>query len=132
MRIIPAAVLALALSLPLATSATAASIIGSWSGRGSMTLIPSGHVEPVSCKISYEIGDEKGKTFLLHAICATTAGTFVQTGRIVQRSASKYAGRFYSDEHTVSGKVTISVRGSRQTVIVSSPKGKGKLNLRKR
>ncbi len=132
MRIIPAAVLSLALSLPLVTSATAASILGSWSGRGSVTLIPSGHVEPVSCRVSYEKGDDRGRTFVLHATCATTAGTFEQTGRVVKLSSSKYTGRLYSGQYDVTGDVTVSVSGSRQTVIVTSSKGKGKFKLRKR
>jgi len=132
MRIIPATMLTLALSLPLVTSASAASILGSWSGRGSVTLIPSGHVEPVSCKVRYEKGDKKGRTILVHATCATTAGSFVSTGRVVKRSSSKYAGRLYSGEYEVLGRVTISVSGSRQTVIVSSPRGKASFKLRKR
>ena len=133
MRIIPTAVLALTLSVPLATSASAAaSIIGSWSGRGSVTLIPSGQVEPVSCRVSYEKGDDRGKTFVLHATCATTAGTFEQDGRVVKHSSSRYTGRLYSDQYSVSGDLVISVRGSRQTVRLSSPKGRGKLNLNKR
>lgn len=132
MRIISATMLTLALSLLLAASASAASILGSWSGRGSVTLIPSGHVEPLSCKVSYVKGDDKGKTFVLHAICATTAGTFVQTGRVVKRSASKYVGRLYSDQYAVAGNVTIILNGSRQTVKLTSERGRGKINLKRR
>ncbi len=131
MRIIPAAVLAMALGMPIATSASAAAnIIGSWSGRGSVTLT-SGQVEPVSCRISYEKGDDKGKTFVLKATCATTAGTFVQSGRVSKRSASSYAGSLYSDQYSVSGKITVSVNGSSQIMQVSSKKGRGRLSLRR-
>ncbi len=131
MRIIPAALLAMALGLPFATSASAAAnILGSWSGRGSVTLT-SGQVEPVSCRIRYEKGDDRGKTFVLSATCATTAGTFVQSGRVSKRSASSYSGSLYSDQYAVSGKVTVSVRGSSQTVRVSSSKGRGSLSLTK-
>lgn len=133
MRIIPATALALALSLPLLTNASAAaSIIGSWKGRGSVTLIPSGHVETVRCKVSYEKGDDRGKTFVLHATCATTAGTFSQTGRVVKLSPSRYTGRLYSGQYKASGLVSISIRGSKQTVIVTSAKAKGKFILTKR
>ncbi len=131
MRIIPAAVLAMALGMPIATSASAAAnIIGSWSGRGSVTLT-SGQVEPVSCRVSYEKGDDKGKTFVLNATCATTAGTFVQSGRVSKRSSSSYSGSLYSDQYSVSGKVSISVKGSSQTIRVSSKKGRGSLSLRR-
>ena len=132
MRIIPAALLAMALGLPIATSVSAAaSIIGSWSGRGSVRLT-SGQVEPVSCRISYEKGDDKGKTFVLSATCATTAGTFVQSGRVSMRSSNKYSGSLYSDQYAVSGKVTVSVSGSNQIVRVSSPKGIGSISLSRR
>jgi hypothetical protein len=132
MRIIPAAVLAIGISVPLAASASAAaSIIGSWSGRGSVTLT-SGQVEPVSCKVSYESGDDRGKTFVLNARCATTAGIFVQSGRVVRRSSNSYSGRLYSEQYSVSGNVSITVSGSRQTISVSSSKGRGRLSLSKR
>ena len=131
MRIIPAAVLAMALGMPIATSASAAAnIIGSWSGRGSVTLT-SGQVEPVSCRISYEKGDDKGRTFVLYATCATTAGTFEQSGRVSKRSSSSYSGSLYSDQYFVSGKVTVSVKGSSQTLRVSSKNGRGSLSLRR-
>lgn len=130
MRIIPAALLAVAFSLPLgATADAAASIVGSWSGRGSVRLKESGQVEPVSCSVRYEVGG--GRTFVLSARCATTAGTFQQSGRVVQNSTNSYSGRLYSDQYAVSGNVSISVSGSRQTVRVSSPKGSGSISLRK-
>ncbi len=131
MRIIPAALLAAALSLPVAATAeAAASILGSWSGRGSVRIKQSGQVEPVSCSIRYEAGT--GRTFVLNATCASTAGTFQQSGRVVQNSGNSYSGRLYSDQYAVSGNVRISVNGSRQTVRVSSPKGSGSISLRKR
>jgi len=130
MRIISAAVLALALGLPTTASlASAASIAGSWSGRGTIRLT-SGQVEPVSCSLRYE--KSSGRTFLIHARCSTTAGVFEQSGRVVQRSSSKYSGRLYSDQYAVSGDLNISLSGSRQTVRVSSPNGSGTLKLRKR
>ncbi len=133
MKFISAAMLALALGMPATASvASAASIIGSWAGRGSVTLIPSGQVEPVSCRVSYEKGDDKGRTFVLRATCATTAGTFVQTGRVVKLSSSKYSGSLYSDQYAVSGKVKISISGSRQTILVSSKTARGVLNLSRR
>ncbi len=133
MRFLPATVLALALGMPtMASVASAQSILGSWSGRGSVTLIPSGQVEPVSCRVSYEKGDDKGRTFVLNANCATTAGTFAQSGRVVKLRSGRYSGSLYSDQYAVSGKVTVSVSGSSQTVSVRSPKGKGLLKLTKR
>ena len=130
MRIFPAATLVLTLGMLTATSATSAeSIIGSWSGRGTVRL-SSGQVEPVSCKVSYEKGDSAGKTFTLDAKCSITAGTFVLYGRISKRSAGNYRGSLFNE--TVSGKIAISVRGNSQTVRVSNSRGTGSLKLRRR
>jgi hypothetical protein len=93
--------------------------------------LTSGQVEPVSCRISYEKGDDKGRTFVLKATCATTAGTFEQSGRVSKRSSSTYSGSLYSDQYSLSGKVTVSVKGSSQTIRVSSKKGRGSLSLRR-
>ncbi len=130
MRIISAAVLALMLGLPMTASlASAASIAGSWSGRGTIRMV-SGQLEPVSCSVRYE--KSTGRTFLLHARCSTTAGVFEQSGRVVQRSSGKYSGRLYSDQYAVSGDLNISLSGSSQVVRISSPKGTGSLRLKKR
>ena len=131
MRIFPAATLALTLGmLTVASAASAASIVGSWSGRGTVRLT-SGQVEPVSCRVSYEKGDSAGKTFTADATCATTAGTFVLYGRISKRAPSIYRGSLFGDQGA-SGKLTISVRGNSQSVSVSSEKGTGSLKLRRR
>ena len=108
MRIISAAVLALVLGLPITTSASAASIVGSWSGRGTVRLT-SGQVEPVSCSVSYE--KSTGRTFVLIARCSTTAGVFEQSGRVVQISSKSFTGRLYSDQYAVSGDLRISLSG---------------------
>jgi uncharacterized protein (DUF2147 family) len=132
MRIFSAATLALTLGmLTAASAAPAASIVGSWSGRGSVRLT-SGQVEPVSCRVRYAKGDSAGKTFTVDATCASTAGTFTLYGRVSKRSASSYRGSLYGEQSTVSGKITISVRGNSQTVSVRNAQGTGSINLRRR
>lgn len=132
MRIVPAAALALTLGLLTATSAaSAASIVGSWSGRGTVRLT-SGQVEPVSCRVRYEKGDSAGKTFVVNATCAATAGTFVLYGRVSKRAASSYRGSLFSEQHTLSGKIAISISGNSQSVRVSGERGTGSVKLRRR
>ena len=127
-----AATLALMLGmLTAASAAQAASIVGSWSGRGTVRLT-SGQVEPVSCKVSYAKGDSAGRTFVLNAKCAATAGTFVLYGRVSKRSAGSYRGTLFNEQSMVSGKITISIRGNAQSVRVNSARGSGSLKLRRR
>lgn len=104
-------------------------IEGSWIGGGSIKL-KSGQIEKVRCRLSFQ--KSSGKTFVMSANCSTTNGTFRQSGRVVQLKGNRYSGRFYSEQYSVSGKVTISVRGRRQTLSVTSAKGSGSITLRKR
>lgn len=104
-------------------------IEGAWSGNGTVRL-KDGTVEPVRCRVSYSDGGGN-KTFVLNANCATTANTFQQDGRVVFIGGSRYSGRLYSTQYDVSGDVTVSVSGGRQTVSVSSPKGSASLTLNK-
>lgn len=116
-------------SLTAVGDANAASIVGAWSGGGTIKLT-SGATEVVRCRIRYS--KDTGKTYGLSAVCATTAGTISQSGRVVKVKGNSYSGRLYSKEYSVSGKVYISVRGSRQTMTVTSPKGSGRLTLNRR
>ena len=132
MRLFPAATLALTLGMMTAASAApAASIIGTWSGRGTVRLT-SGQVEPVSCKVRYEEGDSAGRTFTLDAKCSATAGIFELYGRVSKRSVNIYRGSLYGEQSTVSGKITISLSGNNQSVSVSNSQGTGSIKLRRR
>lgn len=132
MRFITAAAVALFLGVGVASSAAeAASILGNWSGRGTVRL-NTGQVEPVSCRVKYEKGDSAGKTYTLNATCAAAAGTFSIYGRISQRGASSYRGVLFSEQSTMAGNVSITVRGNSQTASVSNDRGTGNVTLRKR
>lgn len=109
--------------------AQAASIDGSWSGNGKVTL-KNGSVEPVRCRIKYEPGG--GRTFVIHANCSHANGIFKQSGRIVQKTPNSYSGRLYSDQFGVSGNISIAVRGNKQTLTAVSANGRASVSLSKR
>lgn len=129
MRIISACVMALAMSA-FATPGHAAEDVlsGAWSGGGTVNL-KKGGAEKLRCRISYE--KSTGRTFLMHASCAHSSGTFKQTGRVVQISGSRFTGSLYSDQYSVSGDIAINVSGGSQRISVKSPKGSGSLSLSK-
>ena len=132
MRFIPATALAFMLGLGVASSAAqAASILGLWSGRGTVRL-NTGQVEPVSCKVNYEKGDSAGKTFTLNATCAAAAGSFSIYGRVSQRGTSSYRGVLFSEQSTMAGKVNITIRGDSQSASVSNDRGIGNVTLKRR
>lgn len=132
MRFFPVATLALLLGLGVFSSAAqAASILGNWSGRGTVRL-NTGQVEPVSCRVKYEKGDSAGRTITLNATCAATAGTFSIYGRVSQRGASSYRGVLFSEQSTMAGRVNITLRGNSQSASVSNDRGTGNVTLRRR
>lgn len=121
MRHVWTVLIALALAaFPGKDTAFAAAIEGSWKGKGTARLT-SGEVEGLLCRIRYE--KSTGKTFVLHITCAHSNGIFEVSGRIVRLGASRYSGHLYSEQHSVSGKVNISVSGNRQTLKATSANG---------
>jgi len=108
--------------------AKAASIVGSWSGGGSVKLM-SGQVEKIRCRIRYEKGS--GRTVVLYVKCAHSNGSFQVSGRIVKLSNSYYSGRLYSEQYGTAGDVDVSVSGNRQTVTAKSSKGTATVILTK-
>lgn len=130
MRYILACMLMLAFtSLSHPGHAAADVLAGSWSGGGTVTLNDGGR-EKVRCRIRYS--KSTGKTYLMDATCSHSNGTINQSGRVVQISGNRFSGRLYSDHYDVSGKITISVNGSKQTLSLSSAKGSGSITLSKR
>lgn len=112
-----------------AGDARADSIVGAWSGGGTVRL-DSGTVERVRCRVSYH--PSTGRTFMVNATCAHAGGTFQQDGRIVQVSSSRYTGRLYNSNYDVSGRVSIHVNGRYQKISVSSSRGSATLTLTRR
>ncbi len=120
--------LSLLVLMGLAPAAHArAAIEGNWSGSG--TVHYEGGADPVRCRLSFSAST--GRTFLLSATCATTSGTFRQDGRVVHVGGNRYTGRMYNPQYQVSGTVTISVTGNRQTVRARGDKGWASLTLRR-
>ncbi len=109
-------------------NANADGLSGVWSGGGAIQLTKGG-VEKVRCRISYS--KSTGRTFLMSVKCAHRNGAFRQTGRVVEKSRNRFTGRMYSDEHSVSGDIVISVKSTTQTLSVKSSKGSGSLSLSK-
>lgn len=130
MRYILACMLVLALgTLSNPAHAAADVLTGAWSGGGTVKLTEGG-VEKVRCRIRYS--KSTGETYVLDATCSHSNGTISQTGRVARVSGSRFTGRLYSDQYDVSGKISVSVNGNKQTLSLSSAKGSGSITLSKR
>lgn len=111
------------------SSATAASLAGTWSGKG--TVKPkNGPREALRCRVTYR--KEGQKVFGVSATCATTSVKIRQTGKLLKVNEQRYVGDFYNPDYDVSGRVRVIVRGSSQTLSFTSARGSGRLTMRKR
>ena len=122
----------LAAAVLLAVSATTASAVkldGVWTGGG-YAQTSSGERERLRCRITYSrLGS---KVYSVVAICATTSTRIRQTGELIMVRPGLYVGDFINREYDIAGRVRVTTRGSRQSVVFSSDSGRGSLNLRKR
>ena len=123
------AVLSLMASLALLVPATAQApdLAGSWSGGGSVSF--GGGRETVRCRAHYT-RTSKG-SYLLSATCATPSGRASQTATLRHVGGSTFQGGFYNSEYNVSGTISVVVRGSGQTVRLSSDAGYASFELRR-
>ena len=127
LRLLALAPLALLVSVE---GAAAGALSGTWSGSG--TAVPNdGAKEKVSCRMSYS--PQGGKLVGVNVKCtSTSAKRIVQAGQLRQIGANTYVGQFASAKHAVSGRVTVTVSGSVQTVRFNSNKGHASVTLKKR
>lgn len=110
-------------------AADAVSLAGTWSGSGYVKP-KSGSREKVRCRVTYRRLSKK--VFGVVAKCASTSNTIRQTGKVLRVNANRYVGDFYNSQFDVSGRIRVTISGSRQTVSFSGKAGSGRVTLRKR
>lgn len=110
-------------------TANAGPIDGTWSGGG-YVQITDGKRERVRCRVTYS--RQTDKVYAVKATCASPSNKIYQTGEVLMVGHNRYVGDFYNNQFDVSGRVRVSVSGSRQTVSFKSASGHGSMNLSKR
>ncbi len=130
-RKVSASLLALTLiGVTLSASPTAAaSLQGSWSGKGYVSP-KEGARESVTCRISYS--QESGNVFGVKATCASPSANIRQTGEVLMVNPNLFVGDFYNPDFDMSGRVRVTLSGSSQTVTFSGDHGSGSIILTKR
>ncbi len=127
-----AAALILAAALlwaPLSARANAASLAGTWSGSGAISLA-SGQKEKARCRAQYSPAGGSG--FAMSATCATQSAKVEQTARLKKVGANSYVGKFYNAEYGVSGSIRVTLNGNRQSVWLSGVAGTASFSLSRR
>ncbi len=112
-----------------ANSADAASLQGSWTGKGYVSP-KEGARESVTCRISYS--QESGTVYGVKATCASPSANIRQTGEVLMVNPNLFVGDFYNPQYDLSGRVRVTISGSSQTVTFSGDHGSGSISLTKR
>ncbi|HJU32688.1 MAG TPA: hypothetical protein VJ740_14585 [Hyphomicrobiaceae bacterium] len=115
---------ALMFAVPQA-AAQPASLEGSWSGGG-VVIFPSGDRESARCRATFR---RAGTGFGMNAVCATASARVAQSAQLARISANRFAGEFYNAEYSVSGSITITVRGNHISAALNGGGGSAHFNL---
>jgi hypothetical protein len=119
-----AAVMSAFLSTP--GHARAEGLAGSWSGGGWVSFA-TGSRERARCRARYSA--RSASSYALNATCATASGSVTQDANVRRVGANSYAGSFHNSQYNVSGRIHVTVRGSRMSVTISSDSGSASLSL---
>jgi len=120
---------ALAISLVTAgvpSWAQAAGLEGSWSGGGTVRFA-SGAEEQARCRAHYS--RRSNAVYVLRATCATASGKAAQSATLQKVGDNRYSGTFYNSEFDISGRIYVILRGSSQSVRLTSSSGSASFRL---
>lgn len=110
-----------------AAQAEAGSIVGSWSGGGSISF-STGSKEKARCRASYS---KAGGIYVMSATCATASASVQQSARLRKTGANSYSGSFFNPQYNTGGQIFVTVRGGSQSVRLSGEAGSALFNLRR-
>jgi hypothetical protein len=102
------------------------SLEGSWSGGGSVSFA-SGSKEQARCRAHYSRASKN--SYRLNATCATASGKAAQSATLQKVGDNRYSGTFYNSEFDISGRIYVILRGSSQSVRLTSGSGSASFRL---
>jgi hypothetical protein len=106
--------------------AQAAGLEGSWSGGGTVRFA-SGAEEQARCRAHYS--RRSNAVYVLRATCATASGRAAQSATLQKVGDNRYSGTFYNSEFDISGRIYVILRGSSQSVRLTSGSGSASFRL---
>jgi hypothetical protein len=112
-------------SVPV-SAAEAAGLEGTWSG-GSTVRFASGAEEHARCRAHYSRRSQA--VYVLRATCATASGKAAQSATLQKVGDNRYSGTFYNSEFDISGRIYVILRGSSQSVRLTSGSGSASFRL---
>lgn len=107
-------------------AADAAGLEGSWSGGGTVRFA-SGAEEQARCRAHYSRRSKA--VYVLRATCATASGRAAQSATLQRVGDNRYSGTFYNSEFDISGRIYVILRGSSQSVRLTSSSASASFRL---
>lgn len=107
-------------------SAQAADLVGTWSGGGAFVLA-NGTKEKARCRSHFSRVSDS--LYVMNAACATPSAKVTQSAQLRKVGSNSYSGSFFNPEFGVSGRIRITVKGRRQSVLLSSDAGQAAFTL---
>jgi hypothetical protein len=104
------------------------SIIGSWSGTGSIAFA-SGSKEKARCRAHFAKTGETSYT--MSATCATSSAKVDQSAELTKVGSNRYVGSFFNQQYNTGGSIRITVSGASQSVYLAGEAGTATFSLRK-
>lgn len=112
-----------------AARAESATLVGTWSGNGSISF-SSGTKEGARCRAHFA---KTGATsYAMEASCATASARVDQSAELTRVGANSYVGSFFNQQYNTGGQIRITVNGRSQYVRLSGEAGSAVFNLSKR
>ncbi|HEY8193492.1 MAG TPA: hypothetical protein VIF13_00440, partial [Hyphomicrobium sp.] len=88
--------------------AESASLVGSWSGSGSIAFT-SGSRERARCRAHYAKTGER--SYEMSATCATASAKVDQSATLTRVGANSYVGSFFNQQYNTGGSIRITISG---------------------
>ena len=123
-----AAVFGLGVSSAGAAHAEPGSLVGSWSGGGSIAFA-SGSKERARCRAHF--AKTGASSYVMSATCATASAKVDQSATLYRSGANSYTGSFFNQQYNTGGSIRITVSGRTQSVRLSGEAGTAFFSLRK-
>src|SRR3954454_14168541 len=100
--------------------AESGSIIGTWSGSGSIAFA-SGSKERARCRAHFA---KTGATsYTMSATCATPSAKVDQSAELTRVGSNRYVGSFFNQQYNTGGSIRITVSGASQSVYLAGEAG---------
>ena len=107
-------------------SSADASLTGSWSGGGTVTL-PSGAVEKARCRATFH--RHGGNDYSMSAVCATASTRIAQSAQLHQVGPMRFSGNFHNPDYNVGGTIRINLSGNSLSASLDGGGGSGHFHL---